>query len=376
VSATTPWLDALAIRQAQADLLSLALIDSRNQLLQLLAQDETATALRLAARAGWFQEHWVALHVQRARGEACDASALRLASTQPEALRWHTAQTLPTPAQVRAYLQDTLETTLDLLRTAHNSDAGLYVYRLSLHQEDRLCEALRRHQNRASPPARAPRPALVVPAQRFTVGSAPGGYVPFNERWAHVETVPEFEIDAQPVNWQQFAEFAQDQGYDRADCWSPEGWAWLNAHPRRAPHLVEQLQGGVLVQRAAGLQRAAAGQAALHINHFEAQAWCSWAGRRLPTEAEWELAACTAASRGFVWGDVFEWVLGRARAWPGSEGATPPPGSIDRVPTEPGWATLRGASFATAARWRHPKARRHARAQACSLYAGFRSCAL
>ena len=117
----------------------------------------------------------------------------------------------------------------------------------------------------------------------------------------------------------------------------------------RAPQGVEQLHGGVVVQRASvgasglqrQLQRAAGAEAVLHVSRHEAEAWCRWAGRRLPTEAEWELAASTAAGLGFVWGQVFEWTAGSARAWPGA--GEPPPGELDRAPL-PGHAVLRGAS--------------------------------
>jgi formylglycine-generating enzyme required for sulfatase activity len=195
------------------------------------------------------------------------------------------------------------------------------------------------------------------------------------ERWAHEVDVPEGEIDAQAVDWSQFVEFAEDGGYDDPRWWSPEGWDWLQREGRRAPRGVEQLRGGVLLQRAGRVTRAAAGLGALHVTWHEADAWCRWAGRRLPTEPEWELAACTASSRGFVWGDALEWVAGRARPWPGGEspvagfGPWPPPGdTVLRV--------LRGASSWTVPRARHPRARRFVAPERDDLFAGFRSCAL
>ena len=85
----TQWLDdPVAMRLAGPDLLSLALMDSRNALLQRLAVDESGPALRLAAHAGWHQEYWIARHVQRQRGEACDASAPRLAGTDARVDCW------------------------------------------------------------------------------------------------------------------------------------------------------------------------------------------------------------------------------------------------------------------------------------------------
>ena len=368
--------DPVAIRGAGRELLSLALLDARNHLLHRLALDDAPPALRLAARAAAYQEHWISCHVQRGRGEGCDPAGVRLAGVEPALAAWLDGAGEPPAAErLREVLAQTLEITLDLLATTAEQDTALHYFRQSLLHEDRLCEALDEQLRAGMPPARVQREPLWLPAQRWQLGSAPGGLVPANERWAHEVVLPEFEIDAQPVNWAQFVEFAEDGGYDRAELWSAPGWAWAQASGRRSPAHVEQLRGGVIVHRGhgrnAGLQRAAAGQAAMHVTRHEAQAWCQWAGRRLPTEPEWELCASTAASRGFVWGDVFEWVAGSARAWPGAPAAAP--GALDRLP-DPASGVLRGASFATRSRWRHAKARRFAPADGDTIFCGFRSC--
>ena len=380
-----PLDDPFAIRTAGRDLLSLALIDARNHLLALLALDGSPPALRLAAHAGWHQEVWIARHVQRQRGEACDPQAPRLPGIAPAMDRWLAAGDAPpaefappSPAVLRAYLEETLEITLDLLATVGDeTDTALHVYRQGLLHEDRLAEALAERLRTGAPMPRPERDALWLPAQRWMLGSAPGGLVPHNERWAHEVAVPECEIDAQPVNWRRYAEFADDGGYDRQDLWTAAGWAWVQAEGRRAPRFVEQLHGGVLVLRGSGpqaaLQRAPAGQPVVHASRHEAEAWCRWAGRRLPTEPEWELAASTAAGRGFVWGDVFEWVAGSARAYPGAPPAAP--GSLDAIPPPGSHGVLRGASFATRARRHHPKARRFAPPGHDTAFCGFRSCA-
>lgn len=380
--------DPQAMRCAGRDLLSLALIDSRNHLLRLLALDESAAALRLAAHAGWYQEFWLARHVQRQRGEACDPHAPRLAGIEPRIDSWLAAQGDPPPTEpLRAYLQETLEITLELLATMApdaEDDAALHYYRSSLLHEDRLTEALAQRLHLGAAPARADRPALWLPAQHGMIGSTPGGLVPHNERWAFDVAVPEFEIDAQPVNWARYVEFAEDGGYDRAELWTEAGWRWVQGCSRRAPGQVEQLHGGVLVLRGfgakAGLQRASMAQPVMHVTRHEAQAWCRWAGRRLPTEPEWEIAASHGAGRGFAWGGVFEWVGGSARAWPGAD--RPAPGALDTVPAasrlgeEGACGVLRGGSWATRSRWRHPKARRFAAPEADHLFCGFRSCAV
>ncbi|MBX3634166.1 MAG: SUMF1/EgtB/PvdO family nonheme iron enzyme [Rubrivivax sp.] len=371
--------DPVAIRHAGRDLLSLALIDARNRLLQTLARDEAPAALRLAAHAGWHQEFWISCNLQRSRGEDGDAGAPRLAGVEPRIGTWLQADgAAPDPGALRAYLEQTLELTLDLLAGSAEDDRALHVYRQALLHEDRLAQALAERLDDGAPPPRADRDALWFPAQRWPLGSPRGGFVPHNERWAHEVAVPEFEIDAQPVNWARFAEFAADGGYDRRELWSDAGWAWAQREGRRAPRRVEQLLGGsVVVERgppgAAVLQRAPAAQPAMHVSRFEAEAWCRWAGRRLPTEPEWELAAAGGTRRGFAWGDLFEWVAGSARAWPGA--GPPGGGGLDAIPPPGSHGVLRGASFATPPRWRHPKARRFAPPERDTMFCGFRSCA-
>jgi ergothioneine biosynthesis protein EgtB len=396
--------DPVRMRRAGAELLSLALIDARNHTLRWLAAFEpqlqalpaaadVAPPLWLVGHAGWFQEYWVSRNVQRQRGEQADPARPHLASIDARAdacfdpagctraQRWQLP--LPEPASLRQYLAETLEATLDLLAGAAEDDAGLYFHRLALLHEDRLCEALAacaqalQLASDEAPwlprPARAPREPLWFGAQRFALGSEPGGLVPPNERWAHELPLLEFEIDAQAVSWARYAEFVGDGGYDDAQWWSAEGWAWVQAEARRAPRYVEQMRQGVLVHRQGQLQRVGAAQCAVHVSRHEAMAWCRWAGRRLPTEPEWELAAVSGGSRGFVWGDVFEWTGGSARPWPGGGAVLP---GFAPWPEPGASGVLRGASWMTRARCKHPRARRFAAAPRDELFAGFRSCAL
>lgn len=398
--------DPVRMRQAGADLLSLALIDARNHTLRWLAAfepqlDSLAPSadvdppLWLVGHAAWFQEYGVSRNVQRQRGEAADPTRPRLASIDPRADDWFDPGChdrvqrwrlrLPDATALRQYLAETLDTTLELLAGAEDNDAGLYAYRVALLREDRLGEALAvcaQALQLATPaaespwpprPARAPREPLWFGAQRFMLGSERGGLVPPNERWAHEVQLLEFEIDAQALSWARYAEFVADGGYDDAQWWAPEGWAWVQAEGRRAPRYVEQMRQSVLVQRQGQMQRVGAAQAAVHVSRHEAQAWCRWAGRRLPTEPEWELAALSGASRGFVFGDVFEWAAGSARDWPGYDGSLP---GFAAMP-EPGRCGVqRGASWMTRARCKHPRARRFVAPQRDAMFCGFRSCAL
>ena len=79
------------------------------------------------------------------------------------------------------------------------------------------------------PAPMALREPMLIPATTWQMGSAGSGFSFDNEKSAHTIAVPEFEIDAQPVTWAQFVEFVDDDGYDRAELWHPDGWQWLQA---------------------------------------------------------------------------------------------------------------------------------------------------
>ena len=375
---------AQAMRVADRDSLSLALMQSRNRLLAWLALFESTDAAQArpalwrAGRTAWEQEHGIA------RSAASASAYTFLPSIEAQADRWWGFEASadagtgvdagPSFEATRAYLAETLEVTLESLQAAAPDDDGLNAYRAALFAEDACVirfAALAQAQQRAPAlrllPSRslhALREPLWFAAQTWTLGSAAGGYVPANERWAHEEPVPAFEIDAQAVPWSQYAEFVEDGGYDDVRWWSQAGWQWLRDSERRVPLDVEQLRHGVVLRRFGQLQRAPAGEAVSMLSWFEADAWCRWAGRRLPTEVEWELAASCGSSRGFAWGDVPEWVAGRARAWPGGAAVN----AEMRV--------QRGVAWFEPRRLAHPKARRFQAADRDDGFAGFRSCAL
>lgn len=412
------------MRQAGRGPLSLALIDARNHTLHLFGQYQRALeADRLAVpllatlnpplwelgHVAWFQERWIGRNLQRARGVHCDPLQARLASIAPHADRWwdsgqvahDTRWTLDLPdlGSCRAYLLDTLESTLELLEKAGDGDDDLYFYRLCLFHEDMHGEALaymaqtvglpldKPLQAAFTPAPLALREPLLVPATRWQMGSASGagagagaGFSFDNERAVHTISVPEFEIDAQPVTWAQYVEFVADGGYDRAELWRPEGWQWLQGlaagEGRRGPRYVEQIgvgSGAVLQTRFGQPLRMQGSQPAMHMTWWEADAWCRWAGRRLPAEVEWEVAAHTAARRGFRWGDVWEWMGTTFRPYPGF---APDPYLAYSEPWFGTHKVLRGASFATRARMKHPKYRNFYLPGRDDIFCGFRSCAL
>ena len=406
------------MRGAGRDALSLALMDARNHTLRLFGQYQLA--LEAAdfvvpqmpvinppvwelGHIAWFQEWWIGRNLQRARGAACEPAHARLASIEPAADRWWDSTSvphqqrwsldLPNVPACRAYLLDTLEGTLELLEKAGDDDAALYFYRLCLFHEDMHAEALtytaqtlglaldKPMLQAFTPAAMTLREPMLVPATVWQLGSSPGaGFAFDNEHGAHEVRVPEFEIDAQPISWAQFVEFVDDGGYDRPELWQAGGWDWLQqvgrTEGRRGPRYVEQIgvaSGAVMQTRFGTPRRMLGNQPAMHMSWWEADAWCRWAGRRLPAEVEWEVAAHTAARRGFQWGDVWEWTGSTFRAYPGF---APGPYAEYSAPWFGNHKVLRGGSVATRARMKHPKYRNFYLPERDDIFCGFRSCAL
>lgn len=401
-----PPIESSQMRRAGRDLLSLALMDSRNHSLRWMSAIEAALpgfAVSENLREGlmpplwalghlaWYQEHWISRNVQRQRGTQADPTALRLASIEPRAdqlfdpsvvspeLRWRVE--LPEPQAIRQYLADTLETTLELLDHASEDDDALYFFRLALFHEDAQLEAFAELSQTLGFDASltptigtlASRAPVLFPATRWLLGSPPGGFAFDNEQPVHEHRVPEFEIDAQPVTWGQYCQFVEDGGYDDERHWSPEGWAWVQREGRRTPRHVDQMRQSVLMQRFGRMTRVPMTQPAMHVSWYEADAWCRWAQRRLPTELEWEVAAHQGASRGVRFGQVWEWTAGSFRPYPGF---VPGPDAQYSQAAFGSHKVLRGGSFATNERMRNAKFRRFLLPQRDDTFSGFRSAAL
>ena len=404
-------IDSPDVLRAGRDALSLALMDARNHTLQLLGAFEQALddappagpfppPLWTAGHIGWFAEFWIGRNPRRALGPECPRDAVRLASVDPQADRWFDPSLLPAPERaaagltseaVKAYLLDTLETTLELLEKAPEDDAALHFFRLALWHEDLRGEQLVMAAQHAGvplplqlPPGAAAREPVGLPATRWPLGSREGGFVPAIERGAQEVAVPAFEIDAQPVGWAQYVEFIDDGGYDRPEFWQPAGWDWLQAQARgegrRGPRHVEQIgvASGAVLQTLFGKPTRMAGtQNVMHATWWEADAYARWAGRRLPAEVEWEAAAASAARRGLRWGEVREWMAGTLQP---IEGYVPdawaPDAELDPQPAFGRARVQRGASFAARQRTKRTKARYWALPGDDTAFVGFRTCAL
>jgi ergothioneine biosynthesis protein EgtB len=397
--------DAALARTGDARWLAQALAESRRDTLATFARQEAALGPALAVprhpwlnpprwelgHIGWFQEFWIARNPQWQHGVRADPDAPRPPSIRaggdalynssrvPHATRWG----LPLPAAdaTRADLERQLTTTLQRLAAADSGDDALYFFRLALVHEDMHHEAalyMARHlgidnDDPRWAPARSPQPAgeLAVPGGWHRLGLDGPGFVFDNERPARLLPVAPFCIDRRVRTWAEFLPFVEAGGYADARWWTDAGWRWCRETGARMPRYLRR-SGGVWQERRHGRwQPLDTALPACHLTAHEAAAWCRWAGRRLPTECEWERAAAWHAEA-FDWGQVWEWTASPFAPHPGFE---PHPYRDYSAPWFDGRPVLRGASHWTQPRMRHPVYRNFFTAERNDIAAGFRSCA-
>ena len=409
----------------------------------------------------WFQERWILRHAGGRQPLHADGDSLYDSSAIPHDARW--GLPLPTLDETLAYLRAIEQAALEQLErsgaaraldvdpvpsppSAHGEGGGrdLYFARLAVLHEDMHFEAMAFTRQTLGRPA--PRVAdggefasrsppwmrglssaagdlpgdVRVPGGTFHLGATPAEPFAFdNEKWAHPVELAPFAIARAPVTQQQFAEFVDDGGYGRRELWSEPGWSWREAaHAERPAYWERRSQGWFRrdFERWVPLEPH---RPVVNVCWFEAQAWCRWAGRRLPTEAEWEAAAAgepgpdgrlAPRKRRFPWGDEppaparahldagalhaidvgavpdgdsafgCRQMIGNVWEWTASD-FLPYPGFVPdpyREYSQPWFGThkvLRGGSFATPARLLRNTWRNFYTPDRRDPWAGFRTCA-
>ena len=306
---------------------------------------------------GWFQEHWCLRWDEGKLRPSILAGADQLydSSNVAHGTRWDLP--LPSLAGTRAYLANVLERTLERLAKEPENERLRYFVRLSTLHEDMHAEALHyTHQTLGYPdPAgtttgsAAPAADLSFPRATIRLGAErrEERFVFDNEKWAHDVDVAPFEIAPRPVTNAQFMEYV-DLGGKAPRYWQEVDGAW---HERRFDR-VQPVEPNAPVR---------------HVSWEEATAYCKWAGRRLPSEAEW-----VRASGRMQWGDVWEWTSSTFAPF---TGFSADPYADYSQPWFNTHKVLKGASFATPRRLTHPQFRNFFVAERGDVFAGFRTCA-
>jgi ergothioneine biosynthesis protein EgtB len=381
---------------------------------------------------GWFHEYWTLRHAHGDAPLLDRADLLWNSSTVAHACRW--GLDLPDRGGVWRYIGEVLERQLERLGGGIDVPTS-YFYELSIRHEDMHVEALAYTRQtlgyaqpedlgRATAHAAGDWPGDVeVPGGTWRLGSSPeDGFIFDNEKWQHAVAIAPFRIAKAPVTNAAFAAFVEDGGYGKAHLWCPAGWDWRARSGAEHPvYWLVKEGGGWFWRRYNGTGQLAPHAPVMFVNWYEAQAWCKWAKRRLPTEAEWEAAALgepdavrsvlADRKRRWPWGEApptsnhanlgfafdgsldvadcaggdsacgCRQMIGNVWEWTASDfvpfaGFAADPYEDYSQPWFNARKVLRGGSFATSARIARPGYRNFFTPERNDVIAGFRTCAL
>ena len=343
----------------------------------------------------WFAEWFVLREAATSHPAAAQRPCLLIAGDRwfdsnnvAHATRW--TLDLPDTAAIKKYADEVFKRILDKLANAPDGVPALYPYRLVLAHEDMHGEAfaytLQTLGLPAPPPFAArtfspapqalssePQSELRFAGGTFQLGSpATHEFVFDNEKWAHLINLPAFTISSTLVSNTEYQQFMLDGGYEKMQFWSDAGRVWHLATKRSAPRYWQRDGKQWLRERYGTLMELSDNEPVRHLSLHEAQAYCRWAGRRLPSEAEWEFAALSGHPH-FHWGDLWEWTSSPFEPYPGFSADAYLEYSAPWFNTH---QVLRGASFATQQRIRSPRYRNFFTPERDDIFVGFRTCAV
>lgn len=181
---------------------------------------------------------------------------------------------------------------------------------------------------------------ISFPEGVYWVGYEGKGFSFDNEGPRHRQFVQPFQLASRLVTNGEYLDFMQDGGYESPLLWLSEGWAKVRAEEWKAPLYWENIDGRWMVMTLSGLREVDKAEPVCHVSYYEADAYARWAGARLPTEAEWEVAvqdvpvkgnfvesglfhpaplnvAATGGKLAQMYGDVWEWTQSSYSPYPG-----------------------------------------------------------